>query len=246
MKLIVFDLDWTLAISKSKLDLEIAEMLKKIIDNYFLAIISWWDYPQFEMQFLSQINFQIENKENLFLLPTCWTKFFRFKSWIIENIYSDEIEEQERKKIISIIKKIYNKSKYYPKKIYWELIEDRKTQITLSALWQEAPIKEKEKWDKNYEKRKDLISKIKPLIWNYSINFWWTTSIDITKKWIDKSFWIKKLMEITWVNKEDILFVWDALYEWWNDYPVKEMWVKSIQTSGPEETKKIIKKYLNI
>jgi HAD superfamily hydrolase (TIGR01484 family) len=156
------------------------------------------------------------------------------------------IDEISRKKIIDTVNKVYEESSYYPKKIYGEIVEDRWSQITLSALGQEAPLEAKEKWDPDQEKRKDLIEKMEVLLPEFYLKLGGTTSIDITKKWIDKAFGMNKLMEIVSIKKEEIVFVGDALYEGWNDYPVAEMWIKSLLTSWVEDTKTIIKHYLSM
>ena len=52
-KAIVCDLDGTLAKSKSTLSPEMAEVLCKLLEKYFIVIVSGGAYHQFEKQFLS-------------------------------------------------------------------------------------------------------------------------------------------------------------------------------------------------
>ena len=54
-KLIVFDLDGTLAESKSTLDAEMATLLGRLLRTMQVAIISGGDWPQFEAQVLSKL-----------------------------------------------------------------------------------------------------------------------------------------------------------------------------------------------
>jgi hypothetical protein len=51
-------------------------------------------------------------------------------------------------------------------------------------------------------------------------------------------------MTILNIEKNEILFMWDALMEWWNDYPVKAFWVDTIKVDNPDDTKKEIIKLL--
>jgi phosphomannomutase len=76
-KLIVFDLDGTLAESKSSLDAEMSRLLRDLLGIVKVAVISGGDWPQFEKQVLSHLPHD-ESLANLSLLPTCGTKFFRY------------------------------------------------------------------------------------------------------------------------------------------------------------------------
>ena len=78
-KLIVFDLDGTLAESKSPLDAEMATLLGLLLGIVKVAVISGGNWPQFEKQVLSNLPHD-ERLKNLSLLPTCGTKFYRFDS----------------------------------------------------------------------------------------------------------------------------------------------------------------------
>lgn len=68
-KLIVFDLDGTLAESKSPLDVEMATLLGTLLSLVKVAIISGGDWPQFEKQVLrsslSQSNYAVEKAGDL-------------------------------------------------------------------------------------------------------------------------------------------------------------------------------------
>jgi phosphomannomutase len=74
-RLIVFDLDGTLAVSKSPLDAEMAARLGALLAVARVAVISGGDWPQFREQVLSALS-RGQSLENLFILPTCGTKFY--------------------------------------------------------------------------------------------------------------------------------------------------------------------------
>src|SRR5665648_398755 len=74
-RLIVFDLDGTLAESKSSLDPEMSKLLHKLLGTVRVAVISGGGWPQFEKQLLSNLPHD-KCLENLSLLPTCGTKFY--------------------------------------------------------------------------------------------------------------------------------------------------------------------------
>jgi len=121
-----------------------------------------------------------------------------------------------------------------------ELIEDRGTQITFSALGQEAPLEVKQGWDVTGEKREVIIKLLRPRLPNYDIKIGGKTSIDVTRKGIDKAFGVKKIQEILNIPLNKMLFIGDSLFQGGNDYSVKELCVDCVEVRNPEHTKKII------
>ena len=78
-QLIVFDLDGTLAESKSPIDAEMATLLHDLASCVKVSIISGGDWPQFDKQVVSKLP-KDTFFANLSLLPTCGTKFFQYSS----------------------------------------------------------------------------------------------------------------------------------------------------------------------
>ena len=153
-KLIVFDLDGTIAESKSSLDDEMSALLRDLLSIVKVAIISGGNWPQFEKQLVSNLP-RDANLKNLSLLPTCGTKFYKYNStW--EKLYSEDFTDEEKEKIISSLQKAIGLSDFNAETVWGELIEDRGSQITFSALGQQAPLEEKKKWDPDFAKRKQM------------------------------------------------------------------------------------------
>lgn len=74
-KLIVFDLDGTLAPSKSAIDNGMARLLDQLLKVVKVAVISEGGWPQFEKQVLAHLTGG-EDLKNLSLLPTCGRSSF--------------------------------------------------------------------------------------------------------------------------------------------------------------------------
>lgn len=237
-KLVVFDLDGTLAESKSALDREMAELLGALLDAAKVAVISGGDFPQFEQQVLTRLAHD-ERLSNLSLLPTCGTKFYRYQGgW--QKLYAEDFSAAEKEKIVSSFKRVIASSGLAVDKIWGEQVEDRGSQITFSALGQQAPIAEKKKWDPDFSKRKQLKAALDQLIPEFSVHLGGTTSVDVTKPGIDKAYGIRKLEEVLQIPIADMLFIGDAIFPGGNDYPAKEAGVTSIQVKGPSETKRVV------
>jgi HAD superfamily hydrolase (TIGR01484 family) len=237
-KLIVFDLDGTLAESKSSLDTEMVALLHHLLGIVKVAIISGGGWPQFEKQILSNLPNDV-CLENLSLLPTCGTQFYQYNGdW--EKIYSEDFSKDEKKKIIDALKSALNTVDFKIEKIWGEVIEDRGSQITYSALGQQAPIKEKKEWDPDFTKRVRIREILGTLIPEFSVRLGGATSVDITKPGIDKAYGIMKLRDTLNIEIKEMIFIGDALFPGGNDYPAKEAGVVSIKVKGPEESKRVI------
>jgi phosphomannomutase len=236
-KLIVFDLDGTLAESKSSLDTEMSALLHDLLGIVKVAVISGGDWPQFEKQLLSNLP-NDERLMNLSLLPTCGTKFFQYAGdW--KKIYSEDFTGDEKEKIVSSLKKALGEAGFKVEKVWGEVIEDRGSQITYSALGQQAPLEEKSKWDPDFAKRKKVKAILDTFIPEFSVRLGGATSIDVTKPGIDKAYGVRKLRDILGVSLKEMIFIGDALFPGGNDYPAEEAGVISIPVRGPNETKRV-------
>ncbi len=237
-KLIVFDLDGTLAESKASFDAEMAALFSSLLNIVKVAVISGGDWPQFEKQVLSNLPHD-DHLKNLSLLPTCGTKFYQYTAdW--KKIYSEDFTAIEKEKIISSLKQAIGASGFKIEKVWGETIEDRGSQITFSALGQKAPLEEKDKWDHDFAKRKKIKTLLDKLIPEFSVHLGGATSIDVTKPGIDKAYGIRKLRDILGIGIKEMIFIGDALFPGGNDYPAEEAGVVSIRVRDPNESKRVI------
>jgi phosphomannomutase len=131
-RLIVFDLDGTLAESKSPVDREVLTLLHELLGIVKVAVISGGDWPQFEKQLLSDLPSD-ECLSNLFLLPTCGTKFFLFDG-VWRKLYSEDFLPMEKTRIMKSLKNAVSSSGLKVENPWGETTEDRGSQITFSAL----------------------------------------------------------------------------------------------------------------
>jgi phosphomannomutase len=237
-ELIVFDLDGTLAESKSSLDVEMARLLNSLLGVAKVAIISGGAWHQFERQVLAHLRDR-ESIKRLSLLPTCGTKFYSYESgW--KPLYSESFSESEKSQIIDALTRTTGSAEYKAARVWGEVIEDRGSQITFSALGQLAPLEEKKRWDPDFSQRTKIKAALDELLPEFSVRMGGATSIDVTKKGIDKAYGIRKLRDVLGVPIEKMLFIGDALFPGGNDYPAKQAGVQSIEVGAPHETKRVI------
>ncbi len=240
-KIICFDLDGTLAPSKERLDDEMVELVNQLLEKYHMSVITWWWPDRFQRQIFDHITTDENLLKKFIACPNCGTKMLRYENWERHKLYSLDFTPDEKKKILDSMNEVMDLLNLRPEKTRWDIVEDRWSQITFSALWQHAPLQEKQYRDPDFKKRNVIKAELEKRIPEFSINSWWTTSIDITMKWVDKAFAIKKIMENNPFNLEDILFIWDAIFPGGNDYPPFTIWTDCIKTNWVEHTKEIIK-----
>jgi phosphomannomutase len=237
-KLIVFDLDGTLAESKARIDSDMSRLLHDLLGIVKVAIISGGDWPQFQQQVVSLLP-QDGALANLSILPTSGTKFFQYTGeW--KELYSENFTADERTKIIDSLHKAVAQAGFKVEKVWGEAIEDRGSQITYSALGQRAPLEEKKRWDPDFAKRQKIKAVLDPLIPGFSVRLGGATSLDVTKPGIDKAYGIRKLRDVLGISLQEMIFVGDALFAGGNDYPAEQAGVVSICVRGPHETKRVI------
>jgi phosphomannomutase len=237
-RLVVFDLDGTLAESKAAIDAEMATLLETLLAVVRVAVISGGGWPQFQKQLLAPLGSR-EGWPRLSLLPVCGTKFYEYATdWTLR--YSDDLTVEEKAKINAALHQVIASMDLVPTKVWGDVIEDRGSQITFSALGQQAPLDAKSTFDPDFVKRTAMKAQLDPLIPEFSVRMGGTTSIDITKPGIDKAYGIGKLRDILAIDLGEMIFVGDALFPGGNDAPAKDAGVESIATRDPNETKRLI------
>ncbi|MBT9169315.1 MAG: D-beta-D-heptose 1-phosphate adenylyltransferase [Syntrophomonadaceae bacterium] len=241
-KVIVFDLDGTLTKSKSNLDQEMAQLLYRLLEIKKIAVISGGNYTQFQSQFLNYLKCQGDRLKNLLILPTSGGELHQYQKGKWRQVYKHILTSAEKKKIFNAFEKAFRDISYQkPRKTYGRVIEDRQSQITFSALGQKAPLAEKKKWNKKQDIRKELQSALKKYLPQFEIRLGGLTSIDITKKGINKAYGVTQIMKLLKVKKRDLLYVGDALYKGGNDFVVKKTGIATLAVKNEAETKIFIR-----
>jgi phosphomannomutase len=241
-KLIVFDLDGTLAPSKMPLEAEMSSLLHDLMGVVRVAIISGGAWQQFETQVLSRLPHD-KSLARLSILPTCGTQFYEYtKEW--KRLYAEALTAEEKVKIVHSLNQAVATAGFPVEKIWGETVEDRGSQLTYSALGQQAPLEEKKNWDPTLVKRKKIKAILDTLIPEFSVRLGGATSIDVTRLGIDKAYGIRKLRDILGISLKEMIFIGDALFVGGNDYPAQQTGVVSIPVRCPGETKLVIKAIL--
>ncbi len=244
-RVIAFDLDSTLAVSKSPVTKEMGELLTRLLAVRTVAIMSGGKYGQFEKQVLTALPTNA-NLSNLYLFPVCAGYCYHFEEGSWKMIDDNSLTDAEKSKVMRALAEAMAETGFTepPAHVWGERIEDRGALIAFSALGQEAPTDAKKAWDPDKKKRRPLAEALIKRLPDFEVKMNAMTTIDITRKGITKAYGIRKLSEFTATPISDMVYIGDALFPGGNDEVVKETGVVTREISGPDETMQVIKELL--
>lgn len=250
--LIVFDLDGTLTPSKSNMKPDMARALVALLTRKKVAVIGGGSWQQFKRQFLNKLVCPKELLQNLFLFPTTAMSFYCYRNgW--KKVYEIKLSPNEVADIRNAFRKTFTEVGYRPpQRVYGKVIENRGSQVTFSVFGQDVVAKLgkkgltlKERWRKENDplklKMAKLLAKKLPHLEVHAAGF---TSIDITKKGVDKAYGVRQIEKYIRVPVRNMLFVGDALFPGGNDAATKKTGIQCMAVRGPKDTEKIIKEIL--
>ncbi len=240
---IIFDLDDTLVEAFQAPTPEITSRLARLLKHVPVAIMSGASHKRLKEHIIETLPSDID-RSRLFLFPDTAAQCYRFKddNWIQE--YNYEIDKEERATIITTIESLVPKIKHFKHitKMREHIIE-RPAQITFTAL-PHGTDAEKLLWDPRGKKRAKLRKLLAKKLPHFEVLSVARTSIDITKKGIDKAFGVSWLASELNSRPDDMLFIGDALFPGGNDFVVMKTKIETKQVVNPRETAAIIDKLL--
>lgn len=244
IKAMVFDLDGTLTPSKQAMTAEMAGEFARLTRTLPTGVISGGSFQQFSRQLLTPLQSQVFTPENLHLMPTCGTRYYRFENGGWQVKYVLDMDPALAAKAKKVIAEVARSLGYWCQNPAGEIIEDRGSQLTYSALGQQAGREEKDAWDPSGEKRAEIASHAGKLLPELTVLSGGSTSVDITMKGVDKAYGIEEFLQQTGLHPPQVLFVGDRLDPDGNDYPAVRTGVQTRATTGPEQTQEIIAQVL--
>ncbi|MGY4859456.1 HAD-IIB family hydrolase [Cryobacterium sp. AP23] len=236
-RLVAFDLDDTLAASKSPIDPRMADLLVRLLDVVEVCIISGGQFAQFTMQVIDNLTAVDDAAlKRLHLMPTCGTQYYRHQPGGWEQIYAENLTDDQKQRALTAVEETARALGYWESETWGPILEDRGSQITFSALGQAAPVAAKTQWDTDGAKKTALREAVQALLPDLEVRSGGSTSVDITRRGIDKAYGMNRLAELTGIPLDDMLFVGDRLDENGNDYPVKAMGVDCVAVENWVDT----------
>ena len=236
LRVVAFDLDDTLTVSKSKIDPRMAQLLAQLLASLDVCIISGGKFEQFDTQVLQYINAPANQVSRLHIMPTCGTRYYTWQNGDWRMNYAEDLREEEKSYVVRVLTEGARKLGLWEAQTWGDIIEDRGSQITYSALGQAAPVDAKYAWDPDGTKKRKLRDYAAEYLPNLEVRVGGSTSVDVTRKGIDKAYGIGKLIDRLKISADQVLFVGDRLSEGGNDYPVIALGVRWVEVTRWQDT----------
>lgn len=248
-KVIAFDLDDTLAITKSPISDRMSGLLGKLLEKYDVCVISGGRFEQFHLQVIDRLDVPAHLLNKLHLMPTCGTRYYRYDEldakWALQ--YTEDLSTEQKAEIVKVLEDVAREMGIWCEKPAGEIIEDRYSQITISALGQQATPEDKYAWAEKFKDIRPIYrDKVAERLSGVEVRIGGTTSTDVTLPGIDKAYGMQKLIDAIDISKDEILFLGDKLQEGGNDYPVKAMGIDTIEVDSWENTAFVLEGILGV
>jgi len=236
-RLIAFDLDDTLAPSKSPLPPRMSDVLARLLERVPVAIISGGQIEQFRTQIIAHLTQAADDAlGRLHLMPVTGTQYFRYAEGEWRREYADDLGPDEKQRALAVLEELAREFGLWEAETWGPILEDRGSQITFSALGQAAPVDLKKAWDPTGAKKNRLATAVQERLPDLSVRSGGSTSVDITRKGIDKGYALGRLAEVTGIPIAEMIFVGDRLDPEGNDFPVIRTGVAIHPVTGWEDT----------
>jgi phosphomannomutase len=242
---VLFDLDDTLAPSKTAVEPSMAALLDGLLARVSVCIISGGRFEQFESQVLGPLT-ESAHLGRLHVMPTCGTQYYRWQdrdrdrdqAW--RRVYTRDLTDDEKRRVVTALEDGARELALEAARTWGPVVEDRGSQITFSALGQSAPVDAKRAWDPTGAKKESLRRYVADRVPDLEVRSGGSTSVDVTRKGVDKAYGVRQLCSALTLDLADLLFVGDRLDEGGNDYPVKALGVRCVAVTGPDQTADVI------
>ena len=241
-RVLSFDIDQTLNIAKTPIPDEIADLLNDCLNHFEICPISGQKFDQFLIQIVNRLierGATDKQLEHLHLFVAQGTQYYRYQNGEWNQVYNYPLTDEQVQKITATIEQSAKELGYWEEdklKPGDEIIENRLSQVTFSALGQKADTESKYAWDPDCKKREKIVARCKELAPEFDYEIGGTTSINAITPGMNKEFGMTHLLEELHVDKKDVLYFGDMTQPGGNDYPVVQMGIDTITVRSHEDT----------
>ena len=230
--IIIADVDDTICNSCQQISQPMANQINHMIQHgYQFAFISGTKNIDLQQMLSSRIT------QPHHLLGTTGTQYVHIQHNQPTVIYTHTFTQKEKHEITTALNHLithYNIQSHTTKE---DQLQDRESQITLSAIGRHAPSEIKAQYDPNGKKRLEWITFLTQQLdeTKYDIKIGGTTSLDITRKGLNKEWGIRQFLNHNNYLVNQVLFFGDKLHPGGNDYPATRI-VDCIAVKNTQET----------
>ena len=241
MRAIAFDLDNTLASSKQPMTALMVDRFVALTHCLPVAVVTGGRYELVVSQILEVVHDRADLSQ-LHLMPTGGTRYYRWNksedettgSWTC--VYTHDLSDVDRRSARASLERRARELGLWETTVWGDRFEDRGSQLTFSALGQDAPETAKQAWDPDDSKKQRLVDAVTVDLPHLKVRSGGYTSIDVSLPGMDKSFAVHELGKILNIPVDSIVFVGDRMTPGGNDYPAATAGAWAISVSNPADT----------
>ncbi|MDR2457274.1 MAG: hypothetical protein LBD41_02180, partial [Clostridiales Family XIII bacterium] len=142
-KIIAFDQDDTLNITKLPLNAKMANLLEALLIKYKVLIISGTNFEVMKKNNIDLLS--SKHLDKLHIMPTNGTQYYKYENGNWNRIYRYFLTKKQIERASDLLKNGMKKFNFWIENPAGEIIENRQSQITMSALGQWAKPEDKHK-----------------------------------------------------------------------------------------------------
>ena len=231
-KVIICDIDGTLAYTDTEVTDEILNVIKKLQKKYLFVTMGNGTFTHLHNQFVKK--YKEKNDKEIYVYSLGGMECYKVADEGIIKIYSNDLSEDEKRKLVNTISDFIRKYKITPDT--YDQIEDRGSMVVFSILGRKANKELKYNFDPDRKKREKFIEEFfSKKLPEFEMKIGGTTTIDFTRKGFTKAFGVKKIKEMFNHDFKEMIYFGDNLQEGGNDHAVKKL-IEAVEVKNPEDT----------
>jgi len=239
-KAVLFDFDDTLAPSFEPPSAEMVSRVSLLIQRMPVAIVTGRDFAWMDRDFLPRVA-TADHTERFYVMPEGAAQCFVWSGRAWKEMYGHSLGEKDRGHIEKVILECVRKTGVLEGlPVFGPQFVHRKAAVAFAALGWQVPRDLRHTWDPGNVRRTALRDSIARELPGFDVLMGGSTTIDVTKKGINKSCGVLWLSEHLRIQPQEMLYVGDTLFPGGNDYVVIPTGVQTRETNGPEQTLSII------
>jgi len=249
IRIVAFDLDGMLAQSPSTVPPQMADLLRRLMRDVDVCVMSGGSFDQLRKQVAEPIEEAGDgggatDLVRLHLMPVNGTHYHRWYDGSWHEVYDEEVPVGDVERVSRVLIGGAKALGLWDPHHEGDVIQDRGSQVTYSALGTEAPLEARLAWDPDGSKRESLRAYAAGRLPNLEVRSGGATAVDVTRKGVDKSYGMHRLMDRLDLNRRNVLFVGDRLDEHGNDRPVLAMGIRCVAVASWADTAALVKRWL--
>ncbi len=248
-KLIAFGLNGTLSVSREPVPEQMTKLIVRLAATYDICIITGETFSQCEQRLLARLRMNARAKQRVHILSTYGTCYHKYDStqrkWI--RCYAEDLTSDQKRHIVGVIIACAKELGLWSPRPYGASIDDRYSQITYSALGQDAPIQKKYLWaERHGAARKVLRRRVAARLAGYEVRLGGTTSLDVMRSGVNKLYGMKLFLGHSRLRAKDIIYISSRLGRGDSDYDLRELDMSFVEVGGYQDTAYVLEGILSV